>query len=159
MPKIDLSSLPIRIGARYPKRFLQANGDTTLRQSQQVAAGLTAFGANRTLLPPGAASSLRHYHTREDELVIVLSGELVMLTNAGETAMRAGDIASFPAGVEDAHTFVNRSSEPAVIVAIGNNSEDDVWFYPDVGMRGNNEGGYVSIATGEPYPDDPDAPV
>jgi uncharacterized cupin superfamily protein len=156
MPKVDLSGLPIRGGARYPKQFRQANGDTTTRQSQQVAVGLTAFGANRVLLPPGAASSLRHYHTQEDELVIVISGELVMLTNAGETAMHAGDIATFPMGAEDAHTFVNRSSEPAVIVAIGNNHEDDVWFYPDVGMRGDNQVGYVSVATGEPFPDEAD---
>jgi uncharacterized cupin superfamily protein len=154
MPKVDLSGLPVRVGADYPKRFLQANGDTTRRQQQKVGVGLTAFGANRVTLPPGAASSLRHYHTREDELVIVLSGELVMLTNAGETPMRAGDIASFPMGVEDAHAFVNRSSEPAVIVAIGNNSEDDAWFYPDLGMRGDSRLGYVSIETGEPYPDD-----
>jgi uncharacterized cupin superfamily protein len=156
MPKLDLSALPMRTGAGYPKRFLQANGDTSKRQSQQVAIGLTAFGATRVLLPPGAASSLRHYHTHEDELVIVISGELVMLTNAGETPMRAGDIASFPMGVEDAHTFVNRSSEPAVIVAIGNSSEEDVWFYPDVGMRGDNQVGYVSIATGQPFSDEAD---
>ncbi|MES1176692.1 MAG: cupin domain-containing protein [Myxococcales bacterium] len=154
MPKVDLTTLPVRTGARYPKRFLKANGDTTLRQSQQVALGLTAFGANRVLLPPGAASSLRHYHTREDELVIVTAGEVVLLSNAGETPMQAGDIASFPMGVEDGHTFVNRSSEPAVIVAIGNNSEDDVWFYPDVGMRGDNQLGYVSIETGQPFPDE-----
>lgn len=156
MPKIDLAELPLRVGARYPKRFLRANGDTTLRQSQQVALGLTAFGATRVLLPPGGASSIRHYHTREDELVIVISGQVILLSNDGETAMGPGDIASFPMGVEDAHAFVNRSSEPAVIVAIGNNSDDDQWFYPDVGMRGDRELGYVSTATGEPYTDDPE---
>jgi uncharacterized cupin superfamily protein len=153
MPKIDLSEIPVRKGSRYPKQFRQANGDTMLRESQQVAQGLTAFGANRTLLPPGAASSLRHYHTAEDELVIVISGELVMLTNAGETLMRAGDIASFPKGVADAHCFVNRSQAPAVLIAIGDNSEQDEWFYPDVGMRGSALTAYVSIETGAPFPD------
>jgi len=153
MPKVELSQVPVRQGSRYPKQFRQVNGDTTLRESQQVAPGLTAFGANRTLLPPGAASSLRHYHTSEDELVIVLSGELIMLTNAGETPMRAGDIASFPKGVADAHCFVNRSAEPAVLVAIGDNRDDDIWVYPDVGMRGSEHIGYVSIATGERFPE------
>jgi len=153
MPKVVLSGIPVRKGARYPTQFRKANGDTTLREAQSVAPGLTAFGANRTLLPPGAASSLRHYHSHEDELVIVISGELVMLTDAGETPMRAGDIASFPKGVPDAHCFVNRSSEPAVLVAIGDNHDEDTWFYPDVGMQGSAATGYVSIATGEPFPE------
>ena len=153
MSKVDLSQVPVRTGSRYPKQFQHANGDTTLREAQAVAPGLTAFGANRVLLPPGAASSLRHYHSEEDELVIVISGELVMLTNAGETPMRAGDIASFPKGVANAHCFVNRSSAPAVLIAIGDNRDDDTWFYPDVGMRGSPATGYVSIETGLPIPD------
>jgi uncharacterized cupin superfamily protein len=153
MPKVDLSQIPVRTGSRYPKQFWQSNGDITLRESQAVAPGLTAFGANRTVLPPGAASSLRHYHTSEDELVIVISGELVMLSNAGETVMRAGEIASFPKGIEDAHCFVNRSDAPAVLIAIGDDRDDDTCVYPDVGMRGSRLTGCVSIATGEPFPE------
>src|SRR4051812_10637013 len=150
MPKVDLTEIPVRKGARYPRQFLQHDGDLTLRESQAVAPGLTAFGANRTLLPPGAASSLRHYHTDEDELVIVVSGELVMLTDAGETLMRAGDIASFPKGVADAHCFVNRSSAPAVLITVGDNHDGDTCFYPDIGMR-TIATGYASTETGEPF--------
>jgi uncharacterized cupin superfamily protein len=153
MPKIELSEIPVRKGSRYPKQFQKSNGDTTLRESQSVGLGLTAFGANRTLLPPGAASSIRHYHTSEDELVVVLSGELVLLTDAGETPMRAGDIASFPKGVADAHCFVNRSTAPAVLLSIGEDRDDDTCVYPDVAMRVGAVGGYVSTATGEPYPE------
>jgi uncharacterized cupin superfamily protein len=153
MPKVDLSEIPVRKGSSYPKQFRQSNGDTALRESQSIALGLTAFGANRTLLPPGAASSLRHYHTNEDELVVVLSGELVMLTNAGETPMRAGDIASFPKGVPDAHCFVNRSTALAVLLSIGDNHDDDSCLYPDIGMRVSALTGYVSSSTGEPFPE------
>ena len=153
MPKVELSEIPVRTGSRYPARFQQSNGDTTLRESQAVALGLTAFAATRTVLPPGAASSLRHYHTDEDELVIVVSGELVMLTDAGETPMRAGDIASFPKGVADAHCFVNRSAAPAVLIAVGDNRDGDTCFYPDIGMR-TELTSYVSVETGEPFPDD-----
>jgi uncharacterized cupin superfamily protein len=157
-PKIELTQLPTRSGTGYPRRFHQVNGDIPSRQLQPIAVGLTAFGANRVVMPPGAASSLRHYHSHEDELVIVLSGELVMLTDEGETPMRAGDIASFPKGVANAHCFVNRSSEPAVFIAVGNNHDDDECFYPDVGMRvqSPNQGGkYVQWSTGEPFPDVP----
>ena len=44
------------------------------------AAGLTKIGINYTTLGPGAASSMRHWHTQEDELVYVLAGELVLVT-------------------------------------------------------------------------------
>jgi uncharacterized cupin superfamily protein len=153
MPKVDLTQAPVRIGSGYPKQFQHVHGDTTARLQQRVSSGLTAIGASRVVLPPGAASSLRHYHTKQDELVIVLSGELVLLTDAGETPMLAGDIATFAKGATDAHTFVNRSANPAVIVAVSNQSDEDEWFYPDVGMCGDNRRGYVSIATGEPFAD------
>ena len=155
-PKIDLTQTPVRSGSRYPRRFQQVNGNIPARQWQEVGQGLTVFAANRVVMPPGAASSLRHYHTHEDELVVVLSGELVMLTDEGETRMSAGDIASFPKGVPNAHCFVNRSSEPAVFIAVGNNHEDDECFYPDVGMRAETQtrgGRRVSLETGEPFPD------
>jgi uncharacterized cupin superfamily protein len=151
-PKLDLAALPFKDGTRYPKRYQQVNGDITARRWQGVAVGLTAFGANRVVLPPGSVSSLRHWHTREDELVVVLEGELVMLTDEGETPMVAGDFASFPKGSTNAHCFVNRSAKQAVMLAIGNDDAADDCFYPDVGMR-TKDGVYVAQDTGEPYPD------
>jgi uncharacterized cupin superfamily protein len=46
------------------------------------AAGLTQFGINLFRLPPGAWSSQRHWHTKEDEFVFVLSGEVVLVTDS-----------------------------------------------------------------------------
>ena len=155
-PKLDLATIPAKAGTGYPKRFHQVNGNIPSRSYQPVGRGLEAFGANRCVLPPGGASSLRHWHTHEDELVIVFSGQLVMLTDEGETPMGPGDIASFPKGNTNAHCFVNRGTEPAVFFAIGNNHEDDECFYPDVGMRAKSYaqgGGYVDRETGAPYAD------
>lgn len=36
--------------------------------------GLTNYGVNLTRLPPGAASSLRHAHAKQDEIVYILEG-------------------------------------------------------------------------------------
>ncbi len=157
--KIDLSAVPVRSGTGYPKRFHHVRGDIAARSWQAVgdAAGLTMFGVNRCVLPPGAVSSLRHWHTREDELVVVLEGELVMVTDEGETIMRAGDIAGFPKGHEDGHCFVNRSDRAATFLAIGNRSPDDECFYSDVNLRAESErqgGRYVS-RSGVPYDDCP----
>src|SRR6516165_997751 len=64
------------------------------------AFGLTRIGVNHTTLPPGKESSMRHWHSREDEFVYVLEGELMLRTGAGEQLLSAGMCAGFPAGVE-----------------------------------------------------------
>lgn len=155
--KIDLEKVPIKSGSGYPKRFQRVRGDIAAKRWQAVgdAAGLTVFGVNRMVLDPGAVSSLRHWHTHEDEFVVVLEGELAMITDEGETMMRAGDMAGFPKGVQNGHCFVNRSPAPAVFLAIGNRSEDDECFYSEVDLRVRSEkqgGGFVS-RDGKPYED------
>ncbi|MGZ6070247.1 MAG: cupin domain-containing protein, partial [Myxococcaceae bacterium] len=80
------------------------------RERLGKAAALTQFGVNRLTLEPGAWSSQRHWHTHEDELVMVLEGEVVLVSNDGEQRLVAGDVVGFPAGVPDAHHFQNRSA-------------------------------------------------
>ena len=58
---------------------------------------------NLTTLKPGAASALRHWHEKEDELVYVLEGEVVLIEDDGETALKAGDAAGFKASVSNGH--------------------------------------------------------
>jgi hypothetical protein len=59
-------------------------------------------------LPPSAWSSQRHWHAKEDEFIYVLSGEVVLATDAGEEVLRAGDCAGFKAGDPDGHCLQNR---------------------------------------------------
>lgn len=123
------------------------------RRALGDVAGLTKFGVNYTTLGPGAASSMRHWHTHEDELVFVLSGELVLVTDAGERPLRAGECAGFPAGHADGHQLVNRGTTPAVYLEIGNRDADDVVHYPDVDLRWNaaDAPGRYSHKDGRPY--------
>ena len=53
--------------------------------------GLTNFGVNLTRLQPGAISALRHAHSKQDEFVYVLSGELVLVTDEGRTLWNCSD--------------------------------------------------------------------
>jgi uncharacterized cupin superfamily protein len=115
------------------------------------AAGLTQFGVNLCTLPPGAWSSQRHWHTKEDELIYVLSGEVVLVTDAGEETLTAGDAAGFKAGVEDGHTFQNRSDTDVVLLEIGTRFDDDIALYSDLDMKTTPEGAYVH-RDGTPYP-------
>jgi uncharacterized cupin superfamily protein len=94
--------------------------------------GLTQFGVNHVTLDPGAGSALRHWHEEEDEFVYVLSGELVLVDEAGEHPLRAGDYAGFPAGVPNAHHLVNRSAGPASFLAMGTRHVGrETVHYPD----------------------------
>lgn len=95
------------------------------------ALGLTTIGVNLTTLPAGKESSMRHYHTLEDELVFVLDGEVVLRTDEGEQVLSAGMCAGFPAGVRNGHQLVNRSDRPARYLEISNRDPNDSAEYPD----------------------------
>ena len=157
--KLDLSTVPVNTGTRYPRRFNQVHGDVAARRWQRVgnAAGISRFGVNRVVLVPGAVSSLRHWHTTEEEFVVVLEGEAVMLTDDGETLMRAGDMVGFPARFENGHCFVNRSSAPAVLLAVGSREDDDETNYSDVDLfaKSEHDGGDFVSRAGERYDDTP----
>lgn len=93
--------------------------------------GLTNFGVNLTRLPPGAMSALRHAHTRQDELVYILEGEPVLITNTGETRLKPGMCAGFKSGTGDAHQLVNRGAVDVVFIEVGDRSAGDEVAYPD----------------------------
>ena len=92
-------------------KSLKAYGTTSPKWDKKLAeaAGLTQFGVNLSRLPAGAWSGQRHWHTRCDEFIYVVAGEVVLVSDDGEEILRAGDAAGFPAGDTDAHCFQNRS--------------------------------------------------
>jgi uncharacterized cupin superfamily protein len=93
--------------------------------------GLANFGVNLTRLAPGAYSALRHAHAKQDEFVYLLEGEAVLITDAGETVMKAGMCAGFKAGSGDAHHLHNRSQKDVVFLEVGDRSAGDSVSYPD----------------------------
>src|ERR1700712_4322976 len=76
--------------------------------------GLTNFGVNLTRLAPGAVSSARHAHAKQDEFVYILAGSPGLVTDAGETPLQPGMCAGFKAASGDAHHLVNRSDAEVV---------------------------------------------
>jgi uncharacterized cupin superfamily protein len=110
-----------------PERFV---GRHEQRLGRDV--GLTQFGVNLVTLEPGAASALRHWHEAEDEFVLVLTGEVTLVDDAGEHTLNASTFAGFPAHVPNAHRFVNRSDSPATLLVVGSRRPgEDVVHYPD----------------------------
>ncbi len=135
MPKLDLAALPVRTGSGY---LLPYQEPVLARSWQAVAAagGVTQFGANLVTLAPGAWSSQRHWHSHEDEMVVMLSGEAVLVEDGGETRLGPGDIACFPAGVPNGHHLQNRSALPCIFLAVGTDHVTvDECHYPDIDMH------------------------
>ncbi len=133
MPKINLDTAPRTSGSRYPAPF-----DAPCQPRSAVrlgdAVGLTQFGVNRLRLPPGSWSSQRHWHALEDEFVFVLSGEVVLVTDAGDETLRAGDSAGFRAGVRDGHCLQNRSTADVELLVVGSRVDADYGEYSDIDM-------------------------
>jgi uncharacterized cupin superfamily protein len=146
--KIDLEKAPTRSGSAYPEPY-----DVPCRARKRwrlgVAADLTGFGVNLCRLPPGTWSSQRHWHSDDDEFVCILEGEVVLVTDAGEEILRAGDCAGFKAGDGDGHHLQNRSDREAVVLEVGTNTPGGRAEYPDIDLR-SVASGYVH-RDGSPY--------
>ncbi len=151
MPKIDIPQVPERKGSGYPPLFAAAAG-ARIKQALGNAGGLTDFGVNFTRLPPGAWSSQRHWHTDEDEFVYMLSGELVLVTDAGEQLLAAHDCAAFPKNSADGHHLVNRGTQLAVYLEIGSRHVRDVCHYPDIDLLWDSTVDVYTHKDGTPYP-------
>ncbi len=99
------------------------------------ALGLTQFGVNLGRLEPGAVSSLRHWHTGEDEFVLVLEGAPTLVTDDGEQVLGPGLAAGFPAHAENGHRLENRSDAPVIYLEVGTRAVRDEVTYPDADLK------------------------
>ncbi|AXK73611.1 cupin domain-containing protein [Lysobacter sp. TY2-98] len=137
MPRIDLDRLPATNATGYPEPFAR---DVAGRWYRRLApaTGLKDFGASHVTLKPGAWSSQRHWHEDEDELVVMISGEAVLVDDHGETVLRAGDVAAFPKGDGNGHCLRNDSHADCVFVAIGQ-ATTKLCHYSDIDMRWTGE--------------------
>jgi len=151
LKKIDIAALPIRRGSAYPAPY-DAPVAERVRRRLADAAGLTAFGVNHLTLAPGCWSSQRHWHSHEDEFVFVVQGEVVLITDAGEEMLVAGDCSAFKAGDADGHHLVNRSDRDAILLEVGNNVPTlDRTVYSDIDMISEPRDEFFRHRDGAPY--------
>ena len=153
MPKIDIAGAAVDTVSLYPDPFWQV---TVGRERKRLgnAVGLSQFGVNLTTLKPGAWSSQRHWHRNEDEFVYIVSGEVVLCEDGGETLLKAGDAAGFPANSGNGHCLINRTPHDVVYIEVGTRAKTERTTYSDIDMKvERDEGGMVyTRKSGEPYP-------
>jgi uncharacterized cupin superfamily protein len=127
---IQPENVPSRTTSIYPDEFKPLFVGRA-KQALGNAAGLKNFGVNLVTLAPGSCSALRHWHTRQDEFIYVIEGEVTLVNNAGKQILKPGMMAAFPAGEADGHQLVNHSNAVVVYLEVGDRSPDDEAYYPD----------------------------
>ncbi len=132
-PKLPLALVALDMPARakssnYPEPFFSRMAGREKRPLGD-AFDLKNFGVNLTRLAPGGESALLHRHSRQDELVYILEGEPVLVTDRGEMQLGPGMVAGFPAGGL-AHQLVNRTQRDVLYLEIGDRTPGDEGFYP-----------------------------
>lgn len=148
MPKLDLDQFPASNRSDYPPPF---DRDVAGRWRRRLGAGsgLVDFGVSHVTLDPGAWSSQRHVHDRDDEFLVMLSGEAVLIEDDGHTTLRAGDCVSFPRG-GSAHHLINRSGRPCSFVVVAAPDSGDV-RYPDIDLHVDHATDRYVHKDGTPY--------
>jgi len=143
-PREKASSYPEPFASRMSGREKRSVGDVF---------GLTNFGVNVTTLSPGAVSSLRHAHTKQDELIYILQGRPTLHTDDGFTQLLPGMCAGFKAGSGNGHRLINQTPDVVVYLEIGDRASGDEGTYPDDDLRASlREGQWVfAHKDGTPY--------
>lgn len=128
---VEAAGVPARARpSNYPEPFAARMAGREKRALGDVF-GLTHFGINLTRLAPGAVSSLRHAHSRQDEFIYILQGSPTLQTDEGSTVLSPGTCAGFKAGTGNAHHLVNRTSGDVVYLEVGDRTPGDEGYYPD----------------------------
>ena len=125
VPEVNTSS--------YPEPFKKLVAGRSKKKLGKFAQ-LKNFGVNLVTLEPGSWSSVRHWHSQQDEFIYILEGEVTLVTNEGEAILKPGDCAGFPRGEANGHHLINHSDSLVLYLEIGDRTGGDIVTYPDADL-------------------------
>ena len=131
------------------------------------SAGAQAVGVNRDRLPPGCLTSPLHWHGRNEELVLVLSGRPTLRQWRGRRAefgrpgfadpeeervvLEPGDLVHWPPADPVAHQLRNEGDQDALLLVVGDEQPDDVCVMPERGELWASALGELGVLTPTSY--------
>lgn len=95
------------------------------------AAGNRALGCTHYTVEPGAHAFPHHFHTANEEAVLVLEGTGTLRLGAEEVPVRAGDWIALTTGADHAHQLRNTGAVPLRYVCVSTMVYPEVCGYPD----------------------------
>lgn len=93
------------------------------------------FEVELVRMPPGATNCPFHSHASEWEFYLIVSGTATMRAGKKRVRLGPGDCVMSPPG--EPHHMVNTGKKDLLYYVIANNSETDVWHYPDSNKWGS----------------------
>jgi uncharacterized cupin superfamily protein len=126
---VQAAAVPSRIGAQILPQPYAARLSRRVKHPLGDVFGLKAFGVNLTRIAAGDVSALHHRHTGQDELVYVLEGRPILVTDDGEVELAPGMCAGFPAGGA-AHHLENRTGGEVLVLEVADRAAGDQVDYP-----------------------------
>ena len=120
----EVGWLPTAYEGRYQHEYKEL--------AKLMGARKLAFNLRR--LPPGGASGPTHFHQAEEELFVVIDGECNLESDRGSVLLKTGDFLICPPGEAGAHTLVNHSQKPCILLCLS-----DVVAYDSAHMTGISE--------------------
>jgi uncharacterized cupin superfamily protein len=146
LPESNSSGYPAPFRDGQRKRWNRRLGDF---------GGLRNYGVNLVRVEPGGQSSARHAHTKQDEFVYIIEGELILVTDAGRETVGKGTCVAFPAGTRDGHHFLNVTDQDATFLVVGDRTPGDEVIYSDIDLElkaGPDGAKSFRHKDGTPYP-------
>jgi uncharacterized cupin superfamily protein len=101
-------------------------------------AGSERLGASLYEIGPGDTAYPYHWHVANEEMLLVVSGELELREPDGTRTVGAGEVVAFTRGERGAHQFANRGDRPARYLMLSEMNYPEICVYPDadkVGIR------------------------
>jgi len=96
------------------------------------------------ILPPGKSNYPMHYHTTNEEVFYIISGNGVLEALDAKHPISAGDIIVCPIGKAGAHKITNTSeTENMIYLDVDTNNTPDIAFYIDSGKLGIRASGGI----------------
>ncbi|MCW2995742.1 MAG: cupin protein [Conexibacter sp.] len=109
------------------------DGFTAYRARLGHQLGTERVGLSYWLVPAGQVAYPYHFHLAEEEVLVLLEGDLALRTPQGWQRIRRGDVVRFPVGEDGAHQLVNDGETDARFLSVSTHGQPDVVLYPDEG--------------------------
>jgi len=94
-------------------------------------AGAERLGASLYELEPGETAFPFHWHSGNEELLLITQGRPSLRTGEGWRELEPGEVVAFPRGPAGAHQVSNRSEETARMLVVSEMNAPEVVAQPD----------------------------
>lgn len=123
---VDWRTLEIDEDTGYPGYEEKLSGFASLN----ALSGLGRIGGGIDVLQPGRRTSFPHAEGDEEEFTFVVEGTPTLWQEGRLYPLKAGDFVGWPSGTGIAHTLINNSDAPAILLTFGEASRKRarVWY-------------------------------